>query len=148
MLSLGKHQRTTVLTISSVLLALAPKCPFCFLAYFGIVGVATASASAYRAWLPPITAVWLLLTVATLALRTGGQRRFGPIALGLIAAFAVFAGKFIVSSQPMIYGGIAVLVGAALLSSWHQRAKASEFCAECEPSLSHDQKAGVNVHQP
>jgi hypothetical protein len=45
----------------------------------------------------------------------------------------------------MIYGGIAVLAGAALLSSWYQRATASEFCAECEPSLPHDQKAGANV---
>jgi hypothetical protein len=130
---MGKHQRTTVLTISSALLALAPKCPVCFLAYFGIFGVATASASAYRAWLPPITAVWLALTVAVLALRTDRKRRYGPIALGVAAALGVFAGKFIVASQLMLYAGIGALIIAAGWSAWSRTSAERTSCVQCEP---------------
>jgi len=130
---MGKHQRTTVLTISSALLALAPKCPVCFLAYFGIFGVAASSASAYRAWLPPITAVWLLLTVAMLALRTDRKRRYGPIALGIIAGLSVFGGKFIVASQLMLYAGIGALIIAAGWSAWLRTSADRASCLQCEP---------------
>src|SRR6266508_210258 len=46
-----QHHRRALLTVSSAHVAVAPKCPICFLAYFGIFGVASASATAYRTWL-------------------------------------------------------------------------------------------------
>src|SRR5438128_10524064 len=67
----AKHRRTALLTISSALLAIAPKCPICFLAYFGIFGVATTSASVYRVWLLPVTDMWLAFTVGRLIFRIG-----------------------------------------------------------------------------
>src|SRR5437660_12477578 len=113
-----QHRRTALMTISSTLVAVAPKCPICFLAYFGIFGVATTSASAYHAWLRPFTAIWLALTVGMLAIQRAGPRRYGPVALGLFAALAVFAGKFLVNDEALVYGGIAALVGAVVWSSW------------------------------
>jgi len=130
---MGKYRRTTLLAVGSALLALAPKCPVCFLAYFGIFGVAASSASAYRAWLPPITAVWLLLTVAMLAFRTDGKRRYGPIALGVVASLSVFAGKFIVASQLMLYAGIGALIIAAGWSAWSRNSAGRVPCVQCEP---------------
>jgi hypothetical protein len=117
--------------ISSAVLALAPKCPVCFLAYFGIFGVATASASVYRAWLAPITAIWLALTVGMLALKRGGQRAFGPALLGLGAALAVFLGKFILNEQLPVYGGIAALAAAVVWRSWIRRPSSGESCSRC-----------------
>src|SRR5258706_16295594 len=104
---MSQQRRSRVMVISSVVLALAPKCPICFLAYFGIFGVATTSASAYRAWLPAVTAVWLALTVATLAFQRRGQRRYGPALLGSLAALAILAGRFTLNDQTLVYGGVA-----------------------------------------
>ena len=126
------NHRRTLMIIGSALLAIAPKCPICFLAYFGIFGVATTSASAYRVWLPPLTGMWLALTVGMLAIRTGGRRRYGPVAVGLLAALAVFAGTFIVNDTALIYGGIAALLGAVIWRSWFRRSKSSAPCAPCE----------------
>lgn len=143
-LRMWKHRRATLLTISSALLAVAPKCPICFLAYFGIFGVATASASAYRAWLAPITAIWLALTVAMLAFRRGGQRGFGPALLGLCAALAVFVGKFIFNDQVSVYAGIAALVAAVVWRSWSRKSISSESCSRCDGlPLPHDDEPGL-----
>src|SRR2546428_13780964 len=106
----AKHRRTALLTISPALLAVAPKCPICFLAYFGIFGVATASASVYRVWLPPVTAIWLALTVGMLFFRLGDQRRYGPGLLGIFAAFAVLVGRFVADYPALVYAGIAALI--------------------------------------
>lgn len=140
-------RRTTLLTVGSALLAVAPKCPVCFLAYFGIFGVATASASAYRVWLPWITAIWLALTVATLFIRTNGWRRYGPVAVAIIGALSIFIAKFVVPSTPILYAGIVVLVATVLWSSW-LRTAASQ-CSQCEhgPRLTDDER-GLQAELP
>lgn len=127
-----KDRRTSFLTISSALFAVAPKCPICFLAYFGIFGVATASASVYRAWLPPITALWLALTIAMLAFQRRGQRRYGPAIMGFIAALLLLVGKFVVDSQAMTLVGIIALLGAAAWRSRMQQPISTEECPQCE----------------
>lgn len=130
--SMSTQRRNRLMGLSSILLAVAPKCPICFLAYFGIFGVATTTASAYRFWLPPLTAMWLALTVAMLAMKRNGERRYTIVAVGLISALAVFAGKFIVDDTRLVYGGIAVLVAAVLWRSWLTRSKSSPTCSPCE----------------
>ena len=122
---MSKHRRTTLMAISSALLAVAPKCPICFLAYFGIFGVATASASVYRVWLPPLTAIWLALTVGMLFFQRGGRRRYGPALLGVVAGLAVFAGKFVIDYQALVYAGIAALVAAVVWRTWSRRPTSS-----------------------
>jgi mercuric ion transport protein len=134
-----KDRRTTLMGISSVLLAVAPKCPICFLAYFGIFGVATASASVYRVWLPPLTAIWLALTVVMLFLRRGHRRRYGPGWLGISAGLGVFVGRFVVEYQALVYAGIAALVVAVIWRTWCRSSTAAESCAQCdELPLTHD----------
>jgi hypothetical protein len=127
-----KHRRTTFLTISSALFAIAPKCPICFLAYFGIFGVATASASAYRVWLPPITGFWLTLTIAMLAFQRRGKRRYGPAALGFVAALLLMTGKFVADSQVMTFAGIVALLAAAVWRSRIQQPISTEVCSQCD----------------
>jgi len=130
----ARHRRTAFLTISSALLAIAPKCPICFLAYFGIFGVATTSASVYRVWLPPVTAMWLAFTVGMLAFRSG-KRRYRLALLGFFGALGVFLGKFLAEDQALVYAGIAALVGAVVWRSFG-RSTSSEFRPTC-PTLLH-----------
>ena len=130
----ARDRRTAFLTISSALLAIAPKCPICFLAYFGIFGVATTSASVYRVWLPPVTAIWLAFTVGMLVFRSG-KRLYGLALLGFFGALGVFLGKFVVEDQALVYAGIAALVGAVVWRSFG-RSTSSEFRPTC-PTLLH-----------
>ena len=127
-----KHRRTTFLTISSALLAVAPKCPICFLAYFGIFGVATASTAAYRAWLPLITSFWLALTIAMLAFQRGRKLRYGPAILGLVAGALLMTGKFLVESQSLIVSGLGLLLAAAVWRVRLQQTVPAEVCSQCE----------------
>jgi len=134
-----------MMVISSAVLAVAPKCPICFLAYFGIFGVATASASVYREWLPPLTAIWLALTVGMLFFPLGDQRRYGPGLLGIFAGFAVFAGRFVFNYQALVYAGIAPLVFAVVWRAWSRRSASIESCAQCdEIPLMQDREPGMS----
>lgn len=127
-----QRQRTILMTISAALFAVAPKCPICFLAYFGVFGVATASASAYRAWLLPITAFWLALTIAMLAFQRRGKPRYGPAALGLVAALLLMIGKFAAESQIMAFVAVLTLFGAAIWRARTQLQKSPQLCFQCE----------------
>jgi hypothetical protein len=122
-----------LLTISSALLVVAPKCPVCFLAYFGIFGVTTTSISAYQAWLPAVTAVWLALTITLLAFRAARMRKYGPLALAAAGGLSVFAGKFIIENHFMLYAGIAALLVAGVWSSWSRTSGEDTSCSQCEP---------------
>lgn len=126
------------MAVGSALLAVAPKCPICFLAYFGVFGVATTSAAAYRVWLPPATAMWLALTVGMLAIQKNGPRRYGPVALAIVAAVSIYGGKFIFSDEALVYGGMTALIAAVVWRSWSRRSALSSQCAPCE-QLSPDQ---------
>jgi hypothetical protein len=138
-----RYRRATLFSVTSALLALAPKCPVCFLAYFGIFGVTAASASAYRAWLPVITAIWLAATVGILGLRDSHQRKSGPLRLGIFAALAVFAGRFIFDFAVLLYGGLLMLLAAVVWRSWRSRTARGEACAICESA--HHESAGLKI---
>jgi len=127
-----RDRRTTLMTISSAVFAVAPKCPICFLAYLGFFGVATSSASVYRAWLAPITTLWLVLTIAMLAFQRRGKRRYGPALIGFVAALLLLIGKFVVDSQLMIFAGIIALLAAAVWRSRIQPQISAEVCSRCE----------------
>src|SRR5580765_616731 len=122
----------TVMTASSIVLAFAPKCPICFLAYFGVLGVAAASASAYRIWLPPITALWLALTIVLLALGRNPRGRVGPVALGLVAAAAVFVGRFNLENRLIVVAGLGGLIAATLWRAWSRQRLPN--CNRCDPA--------------
>jgi len=117
------------MTASSVLLAFAPKCPICFLAYFGVFGVATASASAYRVWLPLITALWLALTIGLLSIGRGARGRVGPVLLAVAASVAIFLGRFILEDRLVIVVGLGALIAATLWRAWTR--KPSLRCNQC-----------------
>jgi hypothetical protein len=141
-----KQRRPALMAVSSALLAIAPKCPICFLAYFGIFGVATASASVYRSWLPPLTAVWLALTVGALFFKSRGQHRYGPGLLGIVAGLAVFVGRYIFDYPALIFGGIALLVLAVVWRTRPRSAGPAEVCSRCDQlSMGHENEPGLSA---
>jgi hypothetical protein len=136
-----------LMVIGSALIAVAPKCPVCLGALFGIFGAATVSGSVYHVWLPPLTAIWLALTVGALAFQNGGQRRYAPALLGLFAGLAVFIGKFILNEQALVYAGVAALLAAAVWRAWSRTPGSSASYPQCERQpLRHEREAVRTRH--
>lgn len=132
----AKQGGTVWLTVSSALLAIAPKCPICFLAYFGVFGVASTTASQYRAWILPLTVVSLALTVGALTFQSRGKHGRVPAVLGLMAAVLILVGKFVIENQAVAIVALAVLVTAVGWRVFNQRRASSPNCLPCEESRS------------
>ena len=72
-------------------------------------------------YLPPLTAVLLMIAVASLVFRAGRRRGYGPFLLGLAAAALLLTGKFILESNPVMYASAGLLFAASLWNAWPRR---------------------------
>jgi hypothetical protein len=70
------------------------------------------------AYLLPLTVFTLMLAVAALGYRASRRRGCGPFVLGLAAAVGLVIGRFVVYSDPAVYGSVAVLIAASFWNSW------------------------------
>ncbi|HYX27885.1 MAG TPA: hypothetical protein VE863_04910 [Pyrinomonadaceae bacterium] len=131
-----KQAGTLWLTISSALMAIAPKCPMCFLAYFGIFGVASTTAARYRTWIPVLTALSLGLTVGALAFRAHSKHRRGPVVMGVSGGVLIWGAKFVVENEVVVVLGLAILATAVAWCVFNQRRSSSSSCLPCKESRS------------
>lgn len=118
-------RRNRLLLVSSLALALAPKCPLCLLAYAGFLGssvsLAWSASATYGQWLEPVTVACLALSVGGLAVQARLRGSLGPAGLALAAAAAIWAAKFHFDQKLFVYAGMAALAGAAVWASWPRR---------------------------
>src|SRR5438094_10426181 len=119
-----------LLTIPGVGASLLPKlaCPLCWPAYSGLlssVGLGFLISSKY---LLPITAAFLVLTVAVLAFQANSRHGYGPFWLGAVSADAVVIGKFAWLSNHIVYAAVGLLVIASVWNSWPRRRRVSPTC--------------------
>jgi len=117
-------------------IALMPKvvCPLCWPAYAGILSAAGLTFLMEDRWLLPISAVFLLAALATLAWRASSRRGYGPLGLGAASASTILVGKFALYSTTTVYIGIAALVFACAWNAWPRRA-AEPSCSACRPTV-------------
>lgn len=71
----------------------------------------------YTPYLFPITFLFLLICVGSLVLAARRHQRVEPLALGIAAATIAVAGKFALESNALMFGAVAILVGASLWST-------------------------------
>lgn len=76
-------------------------------------------------YLLPLTVVFLTAAVAALGVRAKRRRGYGPLVLGIVAAFAMILGKFAIDSNIAVYAGLVVLVSASVWNSWTSKPIAS-----------------------
>jgi mercuric ion transport protein len=121
--------------VPAIGVSLLPKlaCPACWPAYAGLLSAVGLGFLTDTAYLLPLTVLSLVVAVGALGWRAGRRRGYGPFVLGLLAATVVIVGKFLFDSNPAMYGGIALLVGASLWNSW-PKSTASTACPACEPT--------------
>ena len=108
--------------VSAVLLALAPKCPFCWAAYmsaFGSLGISVRIP--YQPWLLPLMAGLLAVNLAALFLRARARRRYGPFALCFLGVIAIAIGKFVLPSGGLLMASGLVAIVAGSLWNAHGR---------------------------
>ena len=133
-----------LLAVPGIGVAMLPKllCPFCWPLYTGIVSSIGLGFLIGTAYLLPITTGFLMLTVAILGFRANQRRGYRPLLAGAVGSAAVVIGKFYLESNPIMYGGVGVLVAASVWNGWPCREKGA-VCPSCAPDTT-VQIEGVN----
>jgi hypothetical protein len=104
--------------ISAMLTAIMPKCPICWMALMGALGV---SSTINALWMRPLAVGFLLLPVGALLIRVRRRGGYGPFLLGLAGAVAMYLCKFVLFYDPGVYLSGAALVGASIWNVTNKR---------------------------
>lgn len=105
------------------LLALLPaaKCPICIAAYAGVLSSVGLGFLHNNRVLAPFIGVFLTVNLISVAWSTRSQKRPGPLLVTVLGSAAVVGGRLIWSVPAVLYGGVALLVGASLWNLWLKR---------------------------
>jgi hypothetical protein len=106
-------------------LAPAGVCPICITTITGIASSLGFGFLLETAYLFPLMAGLLGLTLFSLGRRARMRHGFGPLIVGTLAAGVLLTGKFILPSGFLLYGGLAVLVGTTLWNAWPSKRRAA-----------------------
>jgi hypothetical protein len=115
-------------TLPSVGVALLPKltCPVCWPAYTALLSSVGINFVDYTPYLVPTAALFLAIALSALAYRAAARRGYGPFWLGVLGALGILAGRFVFESQPGLYLGAGLLVGASVWNIWPRRRTPNE----------------------
>lgn len=123
------HRNLTV--VPALIVVALPKCPLCLIAYASILGSIGLGTSHYQTWLFTATLLFLALAIAMLALRARRRHGYGPFFLGAAAALIVILSKFYIHYEPIVYIGMASLLGASVWNSWPKRKSFDHMRCRC-----------------
>lgn len=112
--------------------ALLPKltCPLCFPAYAAVLGALGLEFMDYTPYLLPLTAAFLVVAVAVLALQARRTGKVHSLLLGIAASALVLIGKFHFVSDWMTIAGIVLLVAAVIFGS-RTKSVSAVSCPAC-----------------
>jgi len=97
-------------------------CPVCWPAYAGVLGALGLGALLESRYLLPLTALLLVIALASLAFRARRRRGYGPLVLGMLASAIVIIGKFVLVLYAAAYAGAILLVAASVWNVWPRHA--------------------------
>ena len=113
--------KQNLLATPGIGLSLLPKiaCPACWPSYAGLLSsIGLGFLIPNLAYLLPLTVVFLLIAVGTLAILARQRRGYVPFILGMIASGLILLGKFSLTSNPVLYVGLGLLILASVWNSW------------------------------
>ena len=121
-------------TIPGIGVALLPKllCPLCWPLYAAVVSSIGLGFLVGTTYFLLITSAFLILTLTVFGFRAKQNRGYGPLLAGTVASAAVMIGKFDLGSNPIMYGGVGLLVIASVWNAWPHRAETA-VCPSCTP---------------
>jgi len=106
--------------VPAIALALVPKCPLCFGAWFGFLSALGVASRLGSAWQMPLLLAFLSVALGSLAVRAGRRRDYRPLLLGAVGAIALLWGRY-AAGPVLLYAGVGLLTGASLWSSGVKR---------------------------
>ena len=136
--STGKPARTrwqaVIASLPAVGAASLPKltCPLCFPAYAAVLSALGLEFVDYTPYLLQLTAAFLVVALAVLAVQTRWTGNVHPLLLGIVASAMVLIGKFQFESEWLTMGGIVLLVTAVFFGS-RTKSDSIAFCPACAP---------------
>ncbi len=112
----------SLVLLPGALLPLLPSatCPACIAAYAGVLSSLGLGFMVNERVLAPLIEVFLAAGLVSVAWSTRGHRRPGPLIVAVLGSAAVVAGRLVWSVPALLYGGVALLIGASL---WNLRLK-------------------------
>ena len=124
--------------------SLLPKlmCPACWPAYAASLSSLGLGFLISTTYLLPLTAMFVAVTMGSLAFRASRRRGLSPFWAGVVAAVLILAGKFYFESALATYAGVSLLILASLWNSWPPRATAVS-CVACLPAEDSSTKNGM-----
>lgn len=102
--------------LPGALLSILPSatCPACVAAYAGVLSATGLGFLLTERVLVPIIVVFLAAGIASIGWSTRSHRRAGPLVATVIGSAAVVLGRIVWSVPLLLYGGVALLIGASL----------------------------------
>ena len=131
----GPIRRQLSLALPAFLISLLPhvSCPACWPAYGAVLGAFGLGFVSTGVWLLPLTIVSLLVALWGFAAAAIARRGFGPLLMGLAAAFALVVGKFFLNSNKIWIAGVVLLILASLWNAWRRdRSRACDASVRAE----------------
>ena len=109
-----------LLAVPGIGVCLLPKlaCPACWPAYAGLLSSLGLGFLISTAYMLPLTAGFLVVSLGTMALRAKNPRGYGPFLIGLVAGGAVLLAKFAWQSNPVVYSALGVLIMSWAWDAW------------------------------
>jgi len=128
-----RHFTLGGVSLPTVGVALLPKltCPACWPAYAGLLSAMGIGFFDYTPYLMPLTALFIVIVLASLAFRAKRRHGYRPLWLGIVASLVLLTGKFHYDSDAIMYVGLGLLVLASLWNSWPRRNDAGAVCSAC-----------------
>ena len=116
---------------STVLLAVMPKCPLCWIALMSTIGVTWPASSG---WLRSFVVVLSLVPLGILLICAQQSQKYAPLIVGVIAVIALYICKFRLSLDVGVYVSGATLFGATVWSTRSMLQGTNEITCSCYPS--------------
>ena len=108
-------------------------CPACLPAYAGVLSALGLGFLLENRYLLVLLAALLTASLASLAYRAKTRHGYGPFGLGAVATGMILTSKFLFVSNPLLYGGVVLLVAASVWNAWPRRSASgdSQPCPAC-----------------
>jgi uncharacterized membrane-anchored protein len=134
-LNAQEPRKLGLLTIPGAAVSLLPilACSLCWPAYAALISSLGLGFLASTTYLLPVTGALLAVAVVGLGLQIE-SKRYRPFVMGLVSVGMILPGKFLIGSNLMTYGGVALLVIASAWSLVPRRSADSASCSTCAPS--------------
>lgn len=104
-------------------------CPACWPLYAGLLSALGLGFVDYTPYLPPVTAVLLILSLVPLAWKAPQRRGYKPLVVGILSAALILFGKFWLDHTALFYAGVGLLLAASIWNIWPVKANS---CISCE----------------